>query len=329
MAKRKKPVDENGIPYEQEFAGYEIYEKLQQNNFYTSWAARDLRLDRDVILKEMSPDLDRDEDVIEEFFTETSSVARVRHSNILRGLDTGRSGDKFYFVMEKLTSDSLASLFISSGKFRERKVFAVAYGVVKALAFLYEEGLCHGNINPDNILLCRDGTVKLADLGFPVRVLFTSEKEKSRAMPSYAAPELFEEGSFSDTSSDIYSLGTILYQMLAGRLPFSEDSEQLSIQKKLQEEAPSIRSLTTSVSDIAAELLMGMLKRDPVERLSNPHELLEKIALHPDIADLVEKDNSEVDSLLGENKIMQELEESFFSEANEEASTPEEEVESA
>lgn len=297
MARRKKPVDENGEAYPQPFAGYEVYEKLGTSSGVTTWAARDLRLERDVTLKEITPNLDLREDIVEEFFSETSSVARIRHENIIRGLDTGRSGDKFYFVMEDKPSDNLEALFQSNTKIKEERALEIVESIAKAFDCLYEEGLSHGTVIPENIMLGRDGIVRLSSLGFPVNVLFRDHSVKALEFVEYSAPEMFEENSYPDISSDLYSLGIILYRMLTGKHPFSAES-RLEMSRKHREEDPvSPRVVSSEISEIASSITMSLLAKDPSDRICEPRELLEKIYSHSHFADrkLPEKDMDDED----------------------------------
>ncbi len=281
MAKRKEPVDENGIPYEQPFAGYEIYDKADSNSLVTTWLARDLRMLRDVVLKVVTPSFEINEDFVEEFFAEASGVARLRHKNIVRGLDTGRSGMEFLFVLEYFPADKLGSIIDSGRKFKEEKALDIVGNILKALDLLYEEGIAHGNINPNNIMIGRDRVVRLDELGLPLRVLFNSTMEQAFALPEYAAPELFEEDSFSDIGSDVYALGTCLYQMLCGRLPFEAVDTGDLINKKQQEEPVPIRKILPNISEITSDLVMSMIAMDSGERVVEPNELIEKLCQHP------------------------------------------------
>ncbi|MFW5857792.1 MAG: hypothetical protein ACOCX4_07940, partial [Planctomycetota bacterium] len=165
MARRKKPVDEHGVPFPQPFPGYEVNARLEETIESTLWRAWDQRLDREVLLVELRPDPDREEDPAQEFFNAARTVARLRHPHLVRALDVGRAGaegdaaeaaaedDRFFFVTEHHRHRTAADLLAAGGAVDEETLARIALGVARALDHLFELGMVHGELTPAHLHL--------------------------------------------------------------------------------------------------------------------------------------------------------------------------------
>jgi serine/threonine-protein kinase len=323
MARRKKPVDENGVPYEQYFAGYEVYDKLGEEKGITSWAATDLRLGREVLLKEMEPDVKIREDLVEDFFSSVGSIARLKHPNILRGLDTGRSGNKFYFVQEYITGEKLSAILQDGNKLDEERCLEITEQLLLAIDYIYEEGFVHGNITPENVILGRNGEIKLSDLGFPVDIQFATVEDFAKTYPTYKAPEMFEDDAYSDTGSDLYSLGICIYQMITGRLPYGGVDADEIIKKHIEETFPPLKEIVPGISDTLVKVIEQLLIKDTADRPMEPREIIELIYEHPYFAEKAEALRKTEEGLAEKDRAEEDKEDSEVYDSEEKEDTPE------
>lgn len=284
MARRRKPVDEQGVPFEQPFPGYEVNARLGADAETVTWRAWDLRLDREVWIVELTPDLEAceaPEDVVEEFFNTARTAARLKHPHLVRAVDTGRSGERFFLVTETVPGESLVARLTRGGPAGEPTVLAVAEQTGRLLDYLYELGIVHGDIRPGTLYLDETETVRLAGLGLPLGVLYASPAARARHLPAYAAPEQFDEDAVPDARSDLYALGSVLYHLLTGRPPFPGEDAEAVIRRKLQEEPASPRSIDPTLPAATAGVVMSLLATDPPARPADPAEFLERLGEHP------------------------------------------------
>lgn len=277
MARANKiPLDENGVPFEQPFPGYEVFQKLHEGHHGVLWCAREQLFDRDVVIRQMYPDMTLREEVVQTFFGEARSVARLKHPHLVRGVDCGRAGESFFFVSEYVGGDSLQAILEQNPRLEEMRALEIVRQMAEALAYLDEQGMFHGAIKPSNIIVDREGVVRLCDLGVAKDVLYASPVKRFRLYPEYCAPEAFHEDDYLDMSSDIYALGIVLWRMLAGQVPF-RGMQEVVIRGHQEKELPSIREENPLLSAGTASLLGQMLKKDRSERMGTAEELQEAL----------------------------------------------------
>lgn len=324
MARRRKPVDENGVPFEQLFPGYEVNAQLKDTPRITTWRAWDLHMDRPVLLKELRPALVNREEVIEQFFSEVRSVAHIKHSNIARGLDTGRVGDRFYYVMEYIDGRTLADRIENGRAISEEEAARTAWDVGGALDYLYELGIVHADITPGNILFEEERGAILADLGVPIDILYDSPAARAAEHPSCAAPEQFDPEAFPDARTDLYAFGCTLYAALAGRLPFSGAKDEVA-RRHAEEEPDPLRTINPSIGAQFAGAVAALLAKNPDDRPQTPAQLLERLAEHPVILECRRQAQAQAEAARREREDLVTEEDYDADAAEEEVETEEEE----
>mgnify|MGYP001809794616 CR=1 FL=1 len=288
MARRaeKEPVDENGTPLPQPFTGYLVTQKLHEGPHGILWRAGEAVFDRDTVIRQLFPDMTQHEDIIPTFFGEARTVARLKHPNLVRGLDCGRAGDSLFFVCEFVPGESLAAVLSVRGRLEEPRALAIVREICQALAYLDEQGMCHSAVKPSNCMLDREGVVRLCDLGVCKDVLYPNPVKRHRLHPEYAAPEAFTEDDYLDIQSDLYSLGITLWHMLTGNVPF-RGMQEVVIRAHQERDLPSIREEAPGISAATASLLSALLAKDRSARVGTPDELMELLAEHPLLPKLV------------------------------------------
>ena len=203
---------------------YEILEKIGSGGMAVVYKARCHRLNRFVAVKILKDDLANDEDFRRRFRTEAEAVAMLSHTNIVSIYDVSRSGSVEYIVMELIEGITLKQYINRKGLLNWKESLHFATQITKALIHAHSRGIIHRDIKPHNIIILKDGSVKVTDFGI-ARLLYSQNTLTQEALGSvhYISPEQ-AKGSPVDSRSDIYSVGVVLYEMLTSRLPFVGDS---------------------------------------------------------------------------------------------------------
>jgi serine/threonine-protein kinase len=200
---------------------YELVEQVAAGSMTSVWRGHDRVLGRDVVVKVLHPDLAADARFRGSFHDEAVHAARLTHPNIVALYDTGEQEGVNYIVMELVQGATLRDVVGAHGPLPPARAARLASEIVNALEYAHQTGVVHHNLKPTNILLCDDGTVKVAD--FSIARAATDDGDSGRtgellAVGGYLAPEL-ADGAFADERADVYGLGACLFEMLTGRSP--------------------------------------------------------------------------------------------------------------
>ncbi len=203
---------------------YEIIEKIGSGGMAEVYKALDHRLNRFVAIKILKADLAQDPDLRRRFHAESQAVAMLSHPNIVSVYDVNHSGGVDYIVMELIEGITLKQYINRKGILNWKEALHFTTQIVKALEHAHSRGIIHRDIKPHNIMLLKDGNVKVADFGI-ARLLTTQNTLTKQTLGSvhYISPEQ-AKGDAADTRSDLYSVGVVMYEMLTSRLPFEGDS---------------------------------------------------------------------------------------------------------
>ncbi|MBU5434783.1 Stk1 family PASTA domain-containing Ser/Thr kinase [Pseudoflavonifractor sp. MSJ-37] len=205
---------------------YEILERIGTGGMAVVYKGRDHRLNRLVAIKILKDDLAQDEEFRRRFHDESRAVAMLSHPNIMAVYDVSTSGDMDYIVMELLDGITLKQYMQRrGGKLSWKEALHFIIQIMKALSHAHSRGIIHRDIKPHNIMVLRDGSIKVADFGIARLTSACQNTMTQEALGSvhYISPEQ-ARGSHIDARSDIYSAGVVLYEMLTGRLPYEGDS---------------------------------------------------------------------------------------------------------
>jgi len=262
--------EQEGFELRREIGGYRIIEKVGSGTMGTVYKAKQVSLDRVVALKVLSPHLARNRDYVEQFMREARAVARLNHPNVISGIDVGEVDGIRYFVMEYASGLTVGELIKRGGAMDETRVARVAIQIARALEHAHEAGLVHRDVKPDNILITKNGTAKLCDLG-----LAKDRPEGGRALgtPHYISPEQAEGIVEADIRADLYSFGATLYHMLAGRTPFEGKAKAVMV-KHLSEEPQPLREVDPDLSPAMDEIVRRLMRKKREERYQSPRELI-------------------------------------------------------
>lgn len=235
---------------------YEILEKIGEGGMAVVYKAFCHRLSRFVAVKIMREETAADEEFRRRFASESHAIAMLSHPNIVAVYDVSHSDDVEYIVMELVDGITLKQYMEKRGVVNWKEALHFTKQIAKALAHAHSRGIIHRDIKPQNIMLLKDGTIKVADFG--IAALENEVEDSNEAIGSihYIAPEQ-AQGKSPDVRSDIYSLGVVMYEMLTGQKPYTGNSIQ-EIAVKHMSSLPT--APTDIVPDIPAELELITLK---------------------------------------------------------------------
>ncbi len=254
--------------------GYEILGFLGSGGMSQVYRARSLERDEEVALKVLKPRLARDARAVERFRREAELLCQLEHENIVKGHEFVESDGLVAFSMELVPGEELLALVDEAGPFQEDASLYVILQIARALEALHAEGVVHRDIKPGNILLTRDNTVKLCDLGLATGA-DGDDDGTTVGTVEYISPEQARGETEVDVRSDIYALGVTLYHLAVGEIPFQGEDEQETMGKRFFEGLDS--SKMGKLSPHLHYFIQKMMARDRELRYQSPAELTSDI----------------------------------------------------
>ncbi len=257
------------------FAGrYQIIEELGKGGMGKVYKAQDMEIKEKVALKLIKPEISADKKTIERFQNELKFARKIGHRNVCRMYDLNKEEGSYYITMEYVSGEDLKSFIRRSEKLSVGKAIAIAKQVCDGLSEAHRLGVVHRDLKPSNIMIDKEGNARIMDFG-----IARSLKEKGITgagvmigTPEYMSPEQVE-GKEVDQRTDIYALGVILYEMVAGRVPFEGDTALTIAVKHKTEEAEDPRKYNTQLSEELSRVILNCLKKNKEERYQSAAEL--------------------------------------------------------
>jgi len=231
------------------------------------YKARDSLLERHVALKVLHEQYSGDEDFVERFKREARSVAQLQHPNIVTVIDRVEEDGRQFIVFEYIDGENLKEHVVRKGRLEVLDALEIAVEVARGLAFAHEQGLIHRDVKPQNVLLNGDGRAKVTDFGIARTLDVDGVTQTGTVLgtSNYIAPEQ-ASGQPVDAHSDVYALGAVLYELLAGEVPFTGDSFVAVAMKHLHEPAPNLLDVRGDVPLRVAAAVDRALEKDPEQR---------------------------------------------------------------
>ncbi len=252
---------------------YEILEVIGTGGMAVVFKAKCHRLNRMVAIKMLKKDLSEDAEFRRRFHDESQAVAMLSHPNIMAVYDVSRRGDMDYIVMELIDGITLKQYMERRGRLNWPESLHFISQIMKGLSHAHSRGIVHRDIKPQNIMVLRDGTVKVTDFG--IAFLSNGSNPSNEAIGSvhYISPEQ-AKGDYTDNRSDIYSAGVVLYEMLTSRLPF-EGSDPVSVAIQHFSAVPlSPREIDPEIPEALEQICMKAMAPDRNKRYSTADEML-------------------------------------------------------
>lgn len=254
---------------------YEIRQKIARGGMADVFLANDRLLDRLVALKVLFPELSTDPSFVERFRREAQNAARLSHPNIVSVYDWGEDENVYYIVMEYIDGESLSTMIRNKGAFGASRAAAIGADVASALYFAHRNGVVHRDVKPGNVMIDRRGAVKVTDFGI-ARARNASENltQTGAVMgtATYFSPEQ-AQGMAVDQRSDVYSLGVVLYEMVAGKAPFTGDNPVAIAYKHVREPAVSLQEVNPDIAGDYESIVAKAMAKSPGDRYQTADEL--------------------------------------------------------
>ena len=253
---------------------YEILERIGSGGMADVYKGKDHKLNRFVAVKVLKSDYRSDEVFIQKFLSEAQAAAGLMHPNVVNVYDVGQDRGLYYMVMELVEGISLKDYIEKKGQLSAKETISISIQMVTGIQAAHNQHIIHRDIKPQNIIISKDGKVKVTDFGI-ARATTSTNTISTNVMGSvhYTSPEQ-ARGGIVDEKSDIYSAGITMYEMITGHVPFDGDSTVAVAIKHLREE---IKSPSEEVPDIPYSLeciIMKCTQKNTTMRYQNCQELI-------------------------------------------------------
>lgn len=254
---------------------YEIIERIGGGGMALVYKAQDILLNRNVAVKVLRQQFVHDEEFIRRFRREAQSAASLSHSNVVSIYDVGQEDEIHYIVMECVEGKNLNEIIKERAPLQVDEAVRIASQICDALEHAHQNQIIHRDIKPHNILIGRNGRVKVTDFGIARAVTSTTITQTGSVVGSvhYFSPE-HAKGVITGEKSDLYSLGIVLYQMLTAQLPFLGESPISVALKHLQEEFEEPRKINPLIPQSVENVILKSMRKNPEERYQSADEML-------------------------------------------------------
>ena len=255
---------------------YEVLSKIGAGGMADVYKGRDVMLNRYVAIKVLKKEYREDENFVKKFRSEAQAAAGLMNPNIVNVYDVGEDRGLYYMVMELVEGITLKEYIQKKGKLSTKEVISISIQMCTGIEAAHKHNIIHRDIKPQNIIISKDGKVKVTDFG--IAKATTSHTVSTSAMGSvhYVSPEQ-ARGGFCDAKSDIYSVGITMYEMVTGQVPFDGDSTVSVAMKHLQEVMTPPSELAPSVSPALERIIMKCTQKSPERRYPNVADLIQDL----------------------------------------------------
>ena len=254
---------------------YILSRRIAKGGMSNVYLGIDKVLDRKVAIKILNQELSEDDSFVESFYQEAKSAAKLSHPNIVTIYDFGKEKNYIYIIMEYVPGDNLKTKIHKSKRFDIIESLDTIIQASKGVGFAHQSGIIHCDIKPQNLLISYNNTIKVADFGIAKAINELSFEEKTNIVwgsPQYISPEQ-ASGLTPMTSSDVYSLGVILYELVTGELPFKSENplELFDHHKNTTPTPPS--KINADIPTALDTIIMKVLSKEPTCRYRNAQQL--------------------------------------------------------
>ncbi len=257
---------------------YEVKKLIGEGGMANVYLGYDTILERDVAIKVLRGDLADDEKFVRRFRREAQNASLLNHPNIVQIYDVGEDDGNFYIVMEYIKGQTLKQLIKKRGKLSVPETVDIISQLTDGLAHAHDSYIIHRDIKPQNIMILEDGMVKITDFGIAMALNASDLTQTNSVMGSvhYLPPEQ-ASGKGSTIKSDIYSLGIMMYEMLAGTMPFKGETAVEIAMKHLKNPIPSIRKENPAVPQALENIILKATAKNTKNRYNNVREVYDDI----------------------------------------------------
>lgn len=255
---------------------YEIIDKVGSGGMADVYKAKCHRLNRYVAIKILKPEYSNDKNFVTKFRGEAQSAAGLSHPNIVNVYDVGDDDGLYYIVMELVEGITLKKFIERKGKLEIKEAVGIAIQIAQGMEAAHDNHIIHRDIKPQNIIISRDGKVKVTDFGIAKAATSNTVTQNAIGSVHYLSPEQ-ARGGYSDEKSDIYSLGVTLYEMLTGKVPFAGDNTVSVALLHIQGEAVPVRELNPEVPVSLNKIVQKCMQKKPERRYLTASDLIKDL----------------------------------------------------
>jgi serine/threonine-protein kinase len=265
----------------QQLGNYTIVRKIGEGGMGTVYEAVQAGINRRVALKVLSAKFMNDQSFLQRFMREVQAAGALNHPNIITVYEVCQDKGSYFYSMEFVDGETLGKRLNRTGRMSAEEALGIVRKVGTALEYAWNRAkIIHRDIKPDNIMVNRQGEVKVADLGLAkstAQDTTVTADGLGIGTPAYMSPEQSRGAKDTDCRADIYSLGITLFQMLTGHLPYKADSGFALVAAHLEQALPDPRSLNPEIPQAVCELIRRMCAKKPAQRYQTPAELIQAI----------------------------------------------------
>lgn len=243
---------------------YEILSRVGAGGMSNVYKAKDHKLNRNVAIKVLKTEYSKDKNFVSKFRVEAQSAASLIHPNIVNVYDVGEDDGLYYIVMELIEGITLKNYIEKKGKLSVKETISIAIQIANGIECAHNNQIVHRDIKPQNIMISREGKVKVTDFGIARAASANTINGNAMGSVHYISPEQ-AAGRYVDEKSDIYSLGITMFEMLTGRVPFDGESTVTIALKHIQNNVPSVKSLIPDVP-VSMEKIVLKCTQNKVEK---------------------------------------------------------------
>lgn len=255
---------------------YEIIDKVGSGGMADVYKAKCHRLNRYVAIKVLKSEYSSDKNFVSKFRNEAQSAAGLSHPNIVNVYDVGEDNGLYYIVMELVEGITLKRFIERKGHLEIKEAVGISIQIAQGMEAAHANHIIHRDIKPQNIIISREGKVKVTDFGIAKAATSNTVTQNAIGSVHYLSPEQ-ARGGYSDERSDIYSLGVTLYEMLTGRVPFVGDNTVSVALLHIQGEATPVRELNPSVSVSLDKIVQKCMQKKQERRYQSASELIQDL----------------------------------------------------
>lgn len=257
---------------------YRVLSTVGKGGMGEVYRVNDIKLQEDMALKLLRPEIANDPDIIQRFRNELKLARKITHTSICRVFDFHEEEGTPFITMEYVEGEDLKSLIKRKGKFGEAEAIGIAAQIAEGLIVAHDLGVVHRDLKPQNIMIDSSGRAKIMDFGIARSILVSGLTQTGQMIgtPDYLSSEQ-AAGQPADHRSDIYALGVILYEMTTGKLPFTGDTALSVITKHRETVAQDPRSINPAITEGLSRLILRCMEKDRELRYQNASELLEDL----------------------------------------------------
>lgn len=258
---------------------YQLLEVVGQGGMATVYKAKDLTLNRTVAVKILNPELTHEEEFIQRFIWEAKATGRLSHENIVSVYDIKNENQTYFMVMEFVDGITLKELIQREGKLPVEKVISIGIQICDALAHAHQQGIIHRDIKPQNIICTTDQQYRITDFGISRFIKDSSKLTKTGNVVGsvyYFSPEQ-AQGKSVDITSDLYSFGVVLYEMVTGQPPYDAPEKVAIALKHIHDEIPNPKELNPDLPEALAQLIKKAMAKQPQDRFRSAIEMKKEL----------------------------------------------------